>query len=192
MFRRRTIWFHPTIKRAAAAALLLLAACSSPPAVTRVTLQPAHPFTLSDQNGKRVTVGRSGEIPAAVYFGFAHCKDICPQTIERLGRARSDAGLTPAQVRIVMVSVDPARDTPAALKRFIAKTGVDAQALTGSLRALHPIYKAYGIVIFPDRTGDLTHTDYVYLIDRQGRLASAVTSTTPMSAVARSLKSLVQ
>lgn len=174
---------------AAAAACLLLSACGQPSNVQKTSTAPqAYRFTLTDQDGKRVTVGQP-DAPAALYFGFTHCKDVCPQTMQKLERARKIAHLTPQQLRIVMVTVDPAQDTRAALKAFVTKTGADAFALTGSLKQLHPIYRAYGVVIASPapKTGDIGHTDYVYLIDHNGRLAQVFGAQTAANAVAQRL-----
>ncbi|HET7813298.1 MAG TPA: SCO family protein [Candidatus Baltobacteraceae bacterium] len=175
---------------AAAAVCLAFSACAQPSNVEHTAVAPpAYRFTLPDQNGKPVTVGQPNA-PAALYFGFTHCKDICPQTIQKIERARKLAHLTPQQLRIVMVTVDPARDTRDALKAFIAKTGVDASALTGTSRQLHSIYRAYGVVIAPQKGGDLGHTDYVYLIDHNGRLPQVFSSDTAANAVAQRLSRL--
>lgn len=175
---------------ALAALCLAFTACSQPSNVERTAATPqAYRFTLTDQNGKRETVGQANA-PAAVYFGFTHCKDVCPQTLQKLSRARTLAHLSPQQLRIVMVTVDPARDTRAALKAFVAKMGVDALALTGTSKQLHGVYKAYGVVIQPLKGGDLGHTDYVYLIDHNGRLAQVFTAEGAANAIAQKLQRL--
>lgn len=175
---------------AALTGLIFLAACQQNPPPQTVAPPPAHRFTLTDQYGKGITVGQNGGMPTALYFGFAHCKDICPQTLARLGRARSKAGLTASQLRIVMVTVDPHRDTPAKLKAFIDRVGVQAYALTGSSTALHSVYRNYGVVIAPQKN-DLSHTDYIYLIDAHGRLPDLASPSTPANALAEKLRKLV-
>lgn len=179
--------------RALLAFVVTLQSCAGQPKiVSQGAPPPAHVFTLADQNGKRVTIGNNGGTPTALYFGFAHCKDICPQTLQRLVHARAQAHLLPSQLRVAMVTVDPAHDTPVALAAFLRKTRVDAIALTGSLRQLHPVYRSYGVVIEPQKGGDLGHTDYVYLIDRQGELVNALPPQTALSKVATELRRLVQ
>lgn len=177
--------------RAVAVLLALTAACSHQSAVEKkLVVPPAHSFTLRDQNGSNVTVGVAGPGATALYFGFAHCKDVCPQTLAMLGRARALAGLNPQQLRIVMVTVDPAHDTPALLKAFVQKTGVQALALTGTNLQLHGVYRAYGVVIEPQKN-DLGHTDYVYLIDRHAGLSAVVSPQTAPNTVARQLRNLL-
>jgi protein SCO1/2 len=169
----------------------VLAACSAAPIVENNTAPPAHPFTLTDQNGKRYSVGGVGQKPAALYFGFTHCKDVCPQTLALLGRARSKAGITPQQLRIVMVTVDPARDTPPVLNAFVKRIGVDAYALTGSARQLRGVYRDYGVVVQPLKRHDIGHTDSVYLIDRHGRLVQLISPDTKIDEVVKTLKMVV-
>lgn len=176
----------------AAIVLLALSACGGAggsDARNAPLAPPAHVFTLTDQNGRRVTVGQRNGEPTALYFGFAHCKDVCPQTLERLNAARKKAGLSPDQVRIVMVTVDPARDTPAKLKKFLGKTQVQAVALTGPAKQLRGVYREYGVIVQP-AAHDIGHTDYVYLINRAGRLTGALSPQTAVADIAQRLRTL--
>lgn len=168
-----------------------LTACAQSSPVLQNTAPPAHAFTLTDQDGKRYSVGRGGEEAAALFFGYTHCQDVCPKTLALLGRARAWAGITPKQLRIVMVSVDPARDDPKALRAFISREGVAAFALTGSRRQLQAVYRDYGVVVQTQKRGAVGHTDYIYLIDSAGRLRALVSPETAMDVVAKDLKRIV-
>ncbi|MFN2449995.1 MAG: SCO family protein [Candidatus Baltobacteraceae bacterium] len=175
----------------AAALACFAAGCSSQSPVAKTAAgPPAAAFTLRDQDGKPQSVGTASSSATALYFGYTHCKDVCPQTLAMLGRARAQAHLTAQQLRIVMVTVDPARDSRAALKAFVQRTGVKMSALRGSNTQLHRIYKAYGVVIQPQGR-DLGHTDYAYLIDRHARLSAVVSDHTALNEVARRLRSLL-
>ncbi len=129
-------------------------------------------------------------MPTALFFGFTHCKDVCPQTLSLLGTARSKAGLNAGNLAIVMVTVDPARDTPAVLKQFVATRHVQAEALTGSSLQMHGVYRSYGVVIYPQKS-DLSHTDYIYLIDAKARLREALSPQEAPGTVALHLRKLV-
>lgn len=148
-------------------------------------------FTLTDQNGDRFSLDRTRGQAVVLYFGFTHCKDICPQTLALLGKARAMDGLTPAQVRIVMVTVDPARDTPAALRAFFKKIGVDATGLTGSTSALHGVYKAYGIGVQPQKN-DIAHSDVIFVIDPHGRIVETLAPESSLKDVAADLHTVVE
>ncbi len=90
-----------------------------------------------------------------------------------------------------MVSVDPQRDSPRALQRFFQRIGVQAIGLTGSPIALAPVYRAYGVAVQPQR-GDIAHSDYVYVLDGQGRMLEILEPATPLNAVAHDFRAVVE
>ncbi|HET9097941.1 MAG TPA: SCO family protein [Candidatus Baltobacteraceae bacterium] len=186
MFLRRLLAF---------CAIAAFAACASHASAPLHGMQfappePAKNFALTDQNGKTFSLAQSRGQAIALYFGFTHCADICPQTLALLGKARARAGLTPAQVRIVMVTVDPRRDSPAALRAFFKKIGVDATGLTGTPAALEAVYRAYGIGVEPQKN-DIAHTDVIFLLDPQGRIRETLAPQSSLKDVAADLRAVV-
>lgn len=181
-------------KAIAALAVLLLCACAGKAPQLHGTVlsppPPAHGFTLRDQHGEPYSLDQSHGQAVALYFGFTHCEDVCPQTLALLGKARSRAGLTPQQLRIVMVSVDPARDTGTALQRFFDKAGVQATGLSGTGSQLQAVYKAYGIAVVPQKH-DIGHTGTIFLIDSHGRLRELLDPAAAVTAVAADLRAIV-
>lgn len=175
---------------------LLLAGCASHPVqpLHGMQLAPAPRaanFELTDQNGRQFAFDQTRGQAVALYFGFTHCKDTCPQTLALLGKARQTAGLSPVQLRIVMVSVDGRRDTPAALRAFFKKVGVDATGLTGNPQELQRVYKAYGIAVMPQRR-DIAHTDTIFVIDPSGRIVETLAPESPLKDVAADLRRVVE
>jgi protein SCO1/2 len=174
---------------------LLLAGCASKPPATLHGMQlsppqPAANFTLIDQNGALFSLSQARGQAVALYFGFTQCTDVCPQTLALLGKARTRARLTSAQARIVMVTVDPRRDSPAALRTFFRKVGVQATGLTGTATKLAPVYRAYGIGIEPQKH-DIAHTDAIFIIDPHGRIRETLPPETPLKDVAADLRAVV-
>jgi protein SCO1/2 len=153
--------------------------------------QPAKRFALVDQNGSPYELAQAGSQVTALYFGFTHCKDVCPQTLSKLSHARSLAGLTSQNASLVMVSVDPQRDTPAALRAFFAKLGVQAIGLTGAPGQLHRVYRAYGVDVEPEKN-DIGHSDYIYLLDRQGQVRELLSPHAAIADIADDLRTLVK
>jgi len=143
---------------------------------------PLPEFSLLDQHG--MPVGRSaleGQWDL-VFFGFTHCPDICPLTLQLLADVRrqlADAGGEPLP-RIVFVSVDPERDTPGILAAYLAYFDDEALGMTGDLEELRKLTAGLGIwfektpVDGADYTVD--HSAAVLVIDPEGRF-SAVFST---------------
>ena len=153
--------------------------------------RPAPDFTLTDQNGGPFTLARTRGQAVALYFGFTHCKDTCPQTLALLGKARSNAGLRPSQARIVMITIDPQRDSPQALREFFKRIGVQATGLTGSRASLEAVYKAYGVGVQPQKN-DILHTDMIYIIDPSGRIRETLAPQSPLKDVAADLRAVVE
>ena len=133
-------------------------------------------FTLVDHTGatadRTVFVGRWD----MVFFGFTNCPDICPATMTVLGQARRELaaeGREPLP-RVVLVSVDPERDTPEAMARYIGYFGEDGLGLTGDIAEIRKLTDALGI--FFQKSGSdssnygVDHSTVVLVIDPQGRL----------------------
>lgn len=186
--------YHMPVKAIFIAFLcLMLAACARQAPLHGTQLQPsprAHDFLLHDQYGRQYVLSQNRGKGVALYFGFTHCADICPQTLALLGKARSQAHLAPEQMQIVMITVDPGRDSAKALQGFFRKVGVQAIGLHGTPAELRPVYRAYGIAVRPEGN-DIGHTDTVFLIDSQGRLRELLDPQSPLNAVAADLRAIV-
>lgn len=120
------------------------------------------PFSLHDQDGRRVT-GTQG---TAVYaFIYSHCEDTCPVEVQQIRGALDDLG---RDVRVVGVSVDPAHDTPASAKAFLAKQFMTGRMdfLLGSRTELEPVWKAFGVA---PQTKGREHSAGVVVVDGDGR-----------------------
>jgi protein SCO1/2 len=133
-------------------------------------------FSLLDQHGQ--SIGKdvfAGEWDL-VFFGFTNCPDICPLTLQLLSQVKvrlADAGHQPLP-RIVLVSVDPQRDTPAAINSYIGFFGEDHLGITGDLDEIRKLASALGI-FFEKNDGDdyaVDHSTVVLVIDPQSRLAA--------------------
>jgi protein SCO1/2 len=133
-------------------------------------------FTLVDHAG--MTVDRTvfaGQWDI-VFFGFTNCPDICPATMTVLGQARRELaaeGREPLP-RVVLVSVDPERDTPEAMARYIGYFGEDGLGLTGDIEEIRKLTGALGIFFQKAGSGGgsygVDHSTVVLVIDPRGRL----------------------
>jgi protein SCO1 len=154
---------------------LLLTACTAP--APRPPLEGAKiggPFALTDQNGAAVTEKSFPGQYRIMYFGYAYCPDICPTDVANLARGlKAFAKAEPARakrVKLIFVSVDPARDTMAVLKDFTTAFHPDMVGLTGNQKAIDDITKAYGVSvsIAPGQPTDgylVDHSRATYLMD---------------------------
>jgi protein SCO1/2 len=137
-------------------------------------------FTLTNQDGEPASLsGLRGKL-VLMTFGFTHCPNICPTTLANL--AAICRGLPPAdqdRVRVLFISVDPARDTPRVLKDYVGFYARGFTGLTGSADDIAKVAKEYGAyyeAVMQDSQISsnyytINHSAYVYLIDPQGRFA---------------------
>ena len=153
---------------------LVLAACTAP--ASRPPLEGAKiggPFALMDQNGVAITEKSFPGQYRIMYFGYAYCPDVCPTDVANLARGlKAFAKLDPARakkVKLIFVSVDPARDSAAVLKDFTAAFHPDMVGLTGSQKAIDDVAKTYGVSvsIAPDQPKEgylVDHSRATYLM----------------------------
>lgn len=134
-------------------------------------------FELVDQHGRPRRKGDFLGQWVLLYFGFTHCPDICPEELEKLGRAvallEQQPGLPPVQP--LFITVDPARDDAPALARYLRDFHPRLLGLTGSaeaVRAAAGAYRVYASAGPPDADGDyvVDHTVLLYLLGPDGLL----------------------
>jgi protein SCO1/2 len=155
---------------------------SPPPEPQTATVLPATTeiaqFSLLDQDGATFTRDDFAGRWNLVFFGFTHCPDVCPLTLQVLAEARQqllDDGYDKAP-RIVLVSVDPERDTPAIIGKYVANFGDDVIGLSGALSELRKLTGSLGIFFEKSAVdGDnysVDHSAVVIVIDPDGRFHS--------------------
>jgi protein SCO1/2 len=126
---------------------------------------PAPEIKLTDHNGQPFTIsGQRGKV-VLVFFGYVNCPDECPLTMAHLKLARENLGDQAKDVQIVMVSTDPVRDTPQALKDFMAHFDPSFLGLTATPGELQKAWADYGVSV---ENGGVTHSTYIYVIDPSG------------------------
>lgn len=130
------------------------------------------PFRLIDQAGQTVTEKSLIGKPSIVFFGFTHCPDVCPTALFEMSEVLRAMGSDAGKVNAYFVSVDPERDTPAAMKDYLSSFDPNLKALTGSPEEVAKIISAYRVYAkkIPLKDGDYTmdHTALIYLMDRNG------------------------
>jgi protein SCO1 len=154
---------------------------------------PAADFRLTDHQGREVSLASYRGHPVLLFFGYTHCPDVCPLTLDRLSRVVRTLGGEAEDARIVLVTVDPARDTPAALEAYVSRFGPRVAGLTGDSASLARAWGGYGVYVeaqpspgasaahaghgAPSAAAKVAHTGVVYGIDRQGRLRVVISDT---------------
>ncbi len=134
------------------------------------------PFKLIDQNGKTITDQDMKGRPYLVFFGYTHCPDICPTTLFELSEVLRALGPDAGKTGALFVSIDPERDTPAAMKDYLSSFDPHLVGATGDAKAIDAAEKAYRVYAkkVPGEKGDysMDHTALVYLMDKQGRFVA--------------------
>ena len=155
------------------------------------------PFQLVDQNGKPTTEATLKGQWNAVFFGFTYCPDVCPGTLQALAAASDQLGPKAKDLKIVFISVDPARDTPQAVKDFLSGDNLpnNVQGLTGTPEQVAAVAKAYRVHY--KRVGDgpdysVDHSTAIYLMDPKGRFDNVVAYSLPPEEIARQIKDMME
>ncbi|MEQ9506605.1 MAG: SCO family protein [Hyphomonas sp.] len=158
------------------------------------------PISLVSSTGARVTEADFKGRYSLIYFGFTYCPDVCPLTLTTVTAAyrKLPEGMTPPQM--LLISVDPERDTPEALATYLANKAFPAGSigLTGTeedIRAAADAFKAdYSRVDQPDSLAEYTmdHTSLLYLMDENWQLKTFFTHQDTPDTIAACLQQVME
>ena len=152
--------------------------------LTRVNDAPPA-MALTDQAGRTVRLEQFRGRPVLVTFAYAHCETVCPLLVHDVLRARELAADV-APVTLV-VTLDPWRDTPSRLPTIAEHWGLpsDAFVVGGDTALVAATLARWNVALQRDlRTGEIAHATLVYLVDREGRIAYAVSGNSGAAALA--------
>jgi protein SCO1/2 len=157
-------------------------------------------FVLTDQSGQQRTDADFRGQYMLVFFGFTNCPDICPIELQTMTDALDLLGADAAKVTPIFITVDPARDTPAALRDYVANFHPRLVALTGSADAIGAVAKAYR-VYYAKATGKdapadpadyiMDHSAILYLMGPDGRFYTHFSPGTSAEDLAQALKDIL-
>ncbi len=178
------------------AALQLRPTAPPAPALAAGTWLPTpravEPFALVDETGAAATLETLRGQPTLLFFGFTHCPDVCPTTLALVAAARRKANVR--GLRVVLVSVDPERDTPERLAAYVRAFDADFRALTGSAAEINRLARRLGVAAMrvPLPGGDYTidHSAALLWLDRDARLAAIFTPPLTLESLAADLATL--
>ena len=152
------------------------------------------PFSLVNQDGRRVTEKDFLGKYMLVFFGYTYCPDVCPTELQVMTAALDQMGPEADRIQPVFVSIDPARDTPEVLKAYVGNFGPRLVGLTGTPEEVATIAKAYR-VFFAKAANSSSDTDYlmdhssiIYLMGPDGRFVKHMPYTTDAAKLAAELK----
>ena len=174
--------------------VLVLAACTPGKLVGDPMPSAIAPdFTLTDgPTGQVVTFSSLRGHVVLLTFLYTHCPDVCPLTAETIRVAKDRLGGSARNVAFIAVSVDPAGDTPASTRQFVADHRLDGtlRYLIGPAAALARVWQTYGVAQAAS-TKDVLHSDVIYLIDKNQRGRVVLHSDVAPEALANDLQLLL-
>ncbi|MBT8402978.1 MAG: SCO family protein, partial [Gemmatimonadetes bacterium] len=173
--------------------------------------RPAPGLDLVDLDGDAVGLEALRGQVVALFFGYTQCPDVCPITLSQLSRLRAEIDPEGSRLQIVFVSLDPVRDTPEVLERYVASFGADVLAWTAPVDVLRPQVLEWGIgfvyrpraggpadSVAPDPAGALgedylvDHTARTFVIDGEGRLRAQLLHDTRSDALREVLATVLE
>jgi protein SCO1/2 len=153
-------------------------------------------LALTDQDGKlRALADFKGKV-LVVFFGYTQCPDVCPTSMAELSDVMKALGKDAARVQVVMVTVDPERDTPTVLKQYVTAFDPAFVGLTGTpeqIRQAASSFKAYYAKV-PAKDGkgySMDHSAAFYLLDDKGEARVLVSNSASQDALVHDIKALL-
>jgi protein SCO1 len=147
------------------------------------------PFNLLDTQGAAATPASLRGHPTLVFFGFTHCPDVCPTTLALLTSVQKQVAIP--GLKIALISVDPVRDTPEQLGRYISSFGGDLIGLTGAPPEIVNASKSFGVassrVDLPGGDYTMDHSATVFVLDSDARIVAVFTPPLSAAALTRDL-----
>jgi protein SCO1/2 len=193
------------VTRSAIALIALLAsaaATAAAPAPERTLLaEPPRAiaeFQLTDQAGKTVKLADLRGAPVLMFFGFTHCSQVCPAALHQLRQLEREHRAELGKTRIVIVSVDGERDSPAAMKAWLQPISPSFIGLTGAPARVQNIAAQFSAAFYkvpvPGASAkeySMEHNSQIFLLDGKGRLRATFFNAplATMAAVTRDVAS---
>lgn len=159
--------------------------------------RPINDFTLTNQAGQPFGLDDLRGQYALISFGFTHCPDVCPLTLNEFKNIQRDLGDLADNVRFVFISVDGQRDTPQALADYFRVRDItDFIGLTGTTAELASVVADFGVFYelgAPDAAGNynVDHTAGSFLLDPQGRWTMRYAYGTPRDIIVEDLRAFL-
>ena len=156
------------------------------------------PFTLTDHTGKTFGTEQLTGKWSFVFFGYAHCPDVCPTTLSILNSVAKQLDNTAPATRYILVGIDPGRDTPEQLGQFVTSFNSDFIGVSGTGRELAKLTEQLGIFHKPVTNGKqagnytVDHTASILLFDPDGRLHALFSAPLDASRISDDFKRLAK
>lgn len=154
-------------------------------------------FTLSSTREDTQSLSSFKGKLVLLNFGYTHCPDVCPTVLHRMSQVMRALEKDASKVQALFVSFDPARDTVAHLKSYVTAFYPEMIGMTGTPDQIAATAKQYGVIYFEEPStsaaGKLfAHSDFIYLLDTQGRVRALFNNEQSISAMADTVRQLLR
>jgi protein SCO1/2 len=159
-------------------------------------MMPDLEFTLTGPDGNAFNASSLQGKPALIFFGFTSCPDVCPTTLTQLSVVMKNLGTRANDIQVVLVSVDPDRDTPEVMRTYTASFGPWLLGLTGAEQPLTQLRETYGVYAAMESsdnkgTYNVMHSAAIFVFDAKGRARLLISDVHDTDAVVSDLKQLI-
>jgi protein SCO1 len=177
-----------------------MAGCTDKPSFRNTDItgaEFAREFSLTDHNGQARTLADFKGKAVVVFFGFTQCPDVCPTTLAEMTEAVKQLGADGNKLQVLFITIDPERDTPELLKKYVPAFHPSFLGLTGNAEAIAKVAKEFKVFYqkSPGKTpGSYTmdHTANSYVFDLQGRVRLVVKHGLGAEPLVQDLKQLLK
>jgi protein SCO1/2 len=154
-------------------------------------------FNLTDHHGKQRSLEDFRGQVVALFFGYANCPDVCPTTMARLAASMQALGKDAQRVQVLMVTLDPHRDTPQVLKQYVPAFHPTFLGLYGDEKATSEAAKEFRLVYQRQKPGEsgfytVDHSGGIYVFDPQGRIRLFMTDEHTTEAITGDLRTVLR
>jgi protein SCO1 len=156
--------------------------------------RPVNDFQLTSHEGKPFKLSQLRGAPVLIFFGFTRCPTICPTALEQLRQLQKQHAAQLGNTRIVIVSVDGERDSPQAMKQWLAPISPRFIGLTGPSAHVRDIARQFSAAFFKTPGANpseysVEHNSQIFLLDAQGQLRATFFNA-PVATMATVTKSV--
>ena len=176
----------------------LLAACDQfRPAYNGIDVTGAdwgRDFRLKDADGRERTIADYHGKYVMIFFGYVYCPEVCPTVLYRAVEARNGLGADGDKVQVIVVSLDPERDTPSQVRDYAASFDPSFVGLWGDAERIKEVAKEFRVFYQKVPSGNsysIDHTALTYVFDPQGRLRLAMRHQQPTEQYIADLRRLM-
>jgi protein SCO1 len=179
---------------------MLLASCADKPSFRNTDItgaEFAREFSLTDHNGTPRTLNDFKDKAVVVFFGFTQCPDVCPTTLAEMTEAVKLLGDNGKRLQVLFITIDPERDTPELLKKYVPAFHPTFLGLTGSADAIAKVAKEFKVFYqkSPGKTAGsytMDHTANSYVFDPQGKVRLVIKHGAGAEPLVQDLKQLLK